>query len=100
MIPIGLSLFLGAALFAIGLTGVLIRRNVIILIMCIELIVNAANLNLVAFSAHHGLITGRALVLFVIGIEAAELAVALGLITAYFRLRGSVNIDTATLLKD
>ncbi len=100
MIPLTWSLVLGAALLACGLTGLLVRRNVLVIIMCIELMVNAANLNLVAFSAHHGLIGGQALVLFVIGIEAAELAVALAIITVYYRLRGSAGIESAGTLKD
>ncbi len=100
MIPLEYSLILGAALFVIGLTGLLLRKNILVMIMCIEMMVNAANLNLISFSSYHGLITGRAIVLFVIGIEAAELAVALAVITAYYRIRGNVDIDTAGVLQD
>lgn len=100
MIPAGWALVLGAVLFSVGLTGVLLRRNALVMLMCLEMMVNAANLNLVAFSAGRAPAEGQALVLFVIGIEAAELAAALAVVVAYQRLRGSVEMDTAEELRD
>jgi NADH-quinone oxidoreductase subunit K len=100
VIPLSWSLVLGAALFAVGLTGLLLRRNALVMIMCIEIMVNAANLNLLAFSQAYGLVTGQALVLFVIGVEAAELAVALAVVAAYHRERGSVDMGAADELRD
>ncbi len=100
MIPLSWSVALGAALFAVGLAGLLLRRNALVMLMCIEIMVNAANLNLVAFARHQGSAEGQALALFVIGVEAAELAVALAVVTAYHRLRGSVEMDSARALRD
>ncbi len=100
MIPLAWSMALSAALFTIGLTGLLLRRNALVMLMCIELMVNAANLNLLAFSQAYGLVTGQALVLFVIGVEAAELAVALAVVAAYHRLRGNIDLNAADELRD
>ncbi len=100
MIPLQYSLLLGAILFSVGLAGLLLRRNSLVMLMCIEIMVNAANLNLMAFAAHRGLIGGQALVLFVIGVEAAELAAALAVVTAYRRLRGDVDLGSADALRD
>jgi NADH-quinone oxidoreductase subunit K len=99
MVPVSYYILLGAALFTIGLVGVLTRRNVLVMLMSIELMINAANLNLVAFSNLHGNYTGLVLVLFVIGVEAAELVIALTAILAYYRHRETVDSDRITLLK-
>ena len=99
MVPVSYYLALSAALFAIGLTGVLVRRNVLVILMSVELMINAVNLNFVAFGNLHGSYTGIVLVLFVIGVEAAELAVALTVILAYYRHRETVDGDGMTLLK-
>ena len=99
MVPVSWYLALGAVLFAVGLVGVLVRRNVVVMLMSVELMVNAVNLNLVAFSNLHAHYTGLALALFVIGVEAAELGVALAVILAWHRHRGELNADGATLLK-
>ena len=91
--PLGdLALVVSAALFAIGVAGVLLRRNVIIVFMCIELMLNAVNLSFVAFSRTQG-IDGQIVVLFVISVAAAEAAVGLALILAIFRHYGSVDLD-------
>ena len=91
-------LIVAAALFIIGTVGVLTRRNVIIILMSIELILNAVNLNLVAFSRLYGL-QGQVFSIFVITDAAAEAAVGLGIIIAFFRNKETVNVDEVDLLK-
>src|ERR1700757_3977338 len=91
-------LVLGAALFLLGVIGVLTRRNVVIVLMSIELILNAVNLNLVAFSRIWGL-HGQVFAIFVITDAAAEAAVGLGILIAFFRNKETVNIDEVDLLK-
>jgi NADH-quinone oxidoreductase subunit K len=91
-------LVLAAALFMIGTVGVLTRRNVIIILMSIELILNAVNLNLVAFSRLYGL-HGQIFAIFVITDAAAEAAVGLGIIIAFFRNKETVNVDEVDLLR-
>jgi NADH-quinone oxidoreductase subunit K len=88
-----LYLGLGAVLFAIGAFGLLIRRNVLVMLMCVELMLNAANLTLVTFSRMLNDIGGQALVFFVLVVAAAEVVVGLGIIVAIFRRRGG---ETAT----
>ncbi|WKW12215.1 NADH-quinone oxidoreductase subunit NuoK [Pseudogemmatithrix spongiicola] len=92
------SLALSAALFAIGVIGVLTRRNAIILFMCIELMLNSVNLSLVALSKVYGA-SGEVFVLFVITVAAAEAAVGLAIVISIFRHRQSVNLDDINLLK-
>jgi NADH-quinone oxidoreductase subunit K len=91
-------LVVAACLFIIGTVGVLTRRNVIILLMSIELILNAVNLNLVAFSRLHGL-HGQVFSIFIVADAAAEAAVGLGIIIAFFRNKETVNVDEVDLLK-
>src|ERR1700743_1164237 len=90
-------LILGAALFVLGVIGVLTRRNVVIVLMSIELILNAVNLNLVAFSRLWGL-NGQVFAIFVITDAAAEAAVGLGILIAFFRNKETVNVDEIDLL--
>jgi NADH-quinone oxidoreductase subunit K len=92
------SLALSAALFTIGVVGVLTRRNAIILFMCVELMLNAVNLSLVALSKAYGA-SGEVFVLFVITVAAAEAAVGLAIVISIFRHRQSVNLDDINLLK-
>jgi NADH-quinone oxidoreductase subunit K len=92
-------LVLGAALFLLGVIGVLTRRNVVIVLMSIELILNAVNLNLVAFSRMWGGLNGQVFAIFVITDAAAEAAVGLGILIAFFRNKETVNIDEVNLLK-
>ena len=99
MIPTTHYLFLSLALFTIGIVGVLTRRNVIIILMSIELILNAVNINLVAFSRMFGSVNGQIFALFIIVDAAAEAAVGLGIIIAYFRNRETVLADEMDLLK-
>ena len=91
-------LIVAAMLFAIGTIGVLTRRNVVIVLMSIELILNAVNLNLVAFSRMYGL-EGQVFSIFVIADAAAEAAVGLGILIAFFRNKETINADEIDLLK-
>jgi NADH-quinone oxidoreductase subunit K len=86
-------------LFAIGATGVLIRRNVIIVFMCIELMLNSVNLTLAAYSSYLGDSTGTLLVFFVMAVAAAEAAVGLAIVISLFRNKQTVNIDEINILK-
>lgn len=92
-------LLLGAALFAMGVAGVMIRRNALIMFMSIELMLNSVNLTLVALSKELGLVEGQVAALFVIVIAAAEVTVGLAIIVAIFRLRSSANVDELAELK-
>jgi NADH-quinone oxidoreductase subunit K len=92
------SLLLSAVLFTIGVVGVLTRRNAIILFMCVELMLNAVNLSLVALSRAYGA-SGEVFVLFVITVAAAEAAVGLAIVISIFRHRQSVDLDDINLLK-
>ena len=86
-------------LFTIGAVGVLVRRNTIIIFMCIELMLNSANLTFVAFARQLGDINGQIFVFFVMTVAAAEVAVGLALIVAIFRTKKSINIDEISFLK-
>jgi NADH-quinone oxidoreductase subunit K len=92
-------LLLSLALFTIGVIGVLTRRNVIIVLMSIELILNAVNINLMAFSRMWGSVDGQVFAIFVITDAAAEAAVGLGIILAFFRNRETVLADEMDMLK-
>jgi NADH-quinone oxidoreductase subunit K len=99
MIPAEYYLAVSLALFTIGVIGVLTRRNVIIILMSIELILNAVNINLVAFSRLWSDINGQVFAIFIITDAAAEAAVGLGIILAFFRNRETVLADEMDLLK-
>lgn len=92
-------LLLSALLFSIGAVGVLVRRNAIVVFMCIELMLNAVNLTLVTFSRIHGSLDGQVMAFFVMVVAAAEVVVGLAIITSIFRTRRSASIDDANLLK-
>lgn len=98
-LPLTWYVYLGTGLFTIGVIGVLTRRNVIIILMSIELILNAVNVNLVAFSRYFGAMDGQVFAIFVITDAAAEAAVGLGLLIALFRNKETVNADEIDLLK-
>jgi NADH-quinone oxidoreductase subunit K len=99
VMPITYYLALSCALFAIGVVGVLIRRNAIIIFMCIEMMLNAVNLALVAFSDYYKSIDGQMLVFFVMVVAAAEVAVGLALIYVIFRNKGTVYVDELNIMK-
>jgi len=92
-------LALSAALFMIGTIGVLTRRNIIVILMSIELMLNAVNINLIAFSYHLQNVIGQVFAVFVICVAAAEAAVGLGIILAFYRNKETVNIDEMTSMR-
>lgn len=92
-------LVLSAALFMIGVMGVMLRRNIIIIFMSIELMLNAVNINLAAFSYQWQNQVGQVFAIFVIAVAAAEAAVGLGIILAFFRNKETLNIDEMTIMR-
>ena len=90
---------LSAVLFTIGIVGILIRRNIITILMCIELILNSVNLLFVAFSRFMGNVDGQIFVFFIFAVAAAEAAVGLALVVAYFKLIETIEVDEIKLLK-
>jgi NADH-quinone oxidoreductase subunit K len=99
MTPAGYYLALSAILFAIGVTGVLVRRNIIVMFMSIELMLNAVNLAFVALGRRLGSMDGQVIVFFVITVAAAEAAVGLAIIISLFRTRETVNADQIDLMR-
>jgi NADH-quinone oxidoreductase subunit K len=95
----GYYVVLAAILFTIGAVGVLIRRNAIVLFMCIELMLNASNLALVTFGRMNGSLDGQIMAFFVMVVAAAEVVVGLAIIMSIFRTRRSASVDDANLLK-
>ena len=102
MIEIGLAHYLttAAILFALGIFGIFLnRKNVIIILMSIELMLLAVNINLVAFSAHLGDLVGQVFAMFVLGIAAAEAAIGLAILVVYFRNRGTIAVEDINVMK-
>jgi NADH-quinone oxidoreductase subunit K len=99
MVELNYYLVLSAMLFSIGVAGVLIRRNAMIIFMCIELMLNAINLSLVAFSSFLGNDNGQIFVFFVMTVAAAEAAVGLAIVISLFRNKESLDIDKINILK-
>ena len=99
MVPLSYYLLLSAILFACGVAGFLIKRNIITIFMCIELMLNAVNLAFVAFAAQWHTLNGQVFVFFVMVVAAAESAVGLAIIIAVFRTRETLNADRVNLLK-
>ncbi len=102
MLEIGLGhyLALAAILFTIGVFGIFVnRKNVIILLMSIELILLSVNINMVAFSAHLGDLTGQGFAMFILTVAAAEAAVGLAILVVFFRNRGDIAVDDVNLMK-
>ena len=95
----GYYLVLSAALFTVGALGVLIRRNALVVFMCVELMLNAVNLTLVTFSRTNGTLDGQVMAFFVMVVAAAEVVVGLAIIVTIFRIRHSASVDDASLLK-
>ncbi|HEX8549698.1 MAG TPA: NADH-quinone oxidoreductase subunit NuoK [Cytophagaceae bacterium] len=92
-------IILSSILFSIGIIGVLVRKNIIIIFMSIELMLNAVNLLMVAFSVHHGDSSGQVFVFFIMAVAAAEITVGLAILVMIHRNTGSVNIDSLKKLK-
>ncbi len=90
---------LSAILFTIGSVGVLVRRNAIVVFMCVELMLNACNLSLVTFAKQHGNLDGQIAAFFVMVVAAAEVVVGLAIIVSLFRARHSASVDDASLMK-
>ena len=90
---------LAVILFVIGAVGVLVRRNALVIFMCVELMLNAVNLAFVAFARLHGNLDGQVIAFFVMVVAAAEVVVGLAIIMAMFRARRSASVDDANLLK-
>ena len=99
MVPVDYYIILSAILFTIGVTGVLIRRNALIIFMSIELMLNSANLAMVAFSSVIKSFSGQIFVFFVIAVAAAEVAVGLALIVEIFRSKRTIDVDQMNSLK-
>lgn len=99
MIPLSHYLGLSVILFTIGVLGVVIRRNAIVIFMCIELMLNAVNLTFVAIARSLSSLDGQVIVLLVMTVAAAEAAVGLAIIISIFRTRGTINVDEINLLK-
>lgn len=98
-VPIEFYLALSGLVFLIGLVGVLVRRNIIVILLSIELMLNATNMNFVAFSAYLGNLAGQVFVFFALTVAAAEVAVGLAIIIALYRHHESINVDDFSLLK-
>jgi len=99
MVPTEYYLVLSAALFSLGVLGFLVRRNAIVVFMAVELMLNAVNIALVAFSKHVGVSDGQIVVLFVMVVAAAEAALGLAIIVVLFRRKGNVEVDSASEMK-
>jgi NADH-quinone oxidoreductase subunit K len=99
MITLAHYITLSALLFSIGVTGVVCRRNALVIFMSIELMLNAANLAFIAFARHQGTVNGEALAFFVIALAAAEVAVGLAIIVAIFRKQGTIDVGEIRFLK-
>ncbi len=98
-VPAGYFLILAAALFTVGAVGVLVRRSIIVMLMCIELMLNAVNLTLVTFSRVHGSLDGQLIAFFVMVVAAAEVTVGLALIVNLFRMKATVDADDVDALR-
>ena len=99
MIPIEYYLYVSAIMFSIGTIGVLTRRNAIVIFMCVEMMLNAVNLTFIAFSRYLGNIDGQVFVFFIMTVAAAEAAVGLALMIAFYKNRESIDVEDVNLLK-
>jgi NADH-quinone oxidoreductase subunit K len=99
VVPTSYYLVLSGILFTVGVIGVLIKRNPIVIFMCIELMLNAVNLTFIALGRHFAQVNGQMYVIFVMAVAAAEVAIGLGIIVAIFRTKETINIDEVNLMK-
>jgi len=99
MVTLQHYLFLSAALFTLGILGVMFRRNLIIILMSLELMLNAVNLTFIALARYLNAVEGQIFVLFIMVVAAAEVAVGLAIAVAVFRQRGTVNVNDVNLMK-
>ena len=98
-VPTEYYLILSAIIFVIGALGVLVRRNALIIFMCVEMMLNAVNLSLIALAQQFGNLTGQVVVFFVMAVAAAEVAVGLAIVIAYVRHRDTIDVDEINLLQ-
>ena len=98
-VPVQWYLLLSAAVFCIGLFGILVRRNALMFLMSVELLMNAGNVNLIAFSLYHGNLNGQLFALFVIALAAAEVAVGIGIILVVNRNLGEIDVTEAVTMR-
>jgi NADH-quinone oxidoreductase subunit K len=98
-VPTAHYLVLSGILFTIGVIGVLVKRNPIVIFMCIELMLNAVNLTFIALGRHFGHVNGQMYAIFVMSVAAAEVAIGLGIIVAMFRQKETIDIDEVNLLR-
>ena len=98
-VPLHYYVMLSAVVFLTGVAGVLIRRNIIVILLSVELMLNATNINFVAFSQYFQDVTGQVFVFFALTVAAAEVAIGLAIIIALYRSRASTNVDDFQLLK-
>lgn len=99
MIPVELYIGLSAVIFTIGLFGFMTQRNGVRMLMCVELMLNSANINLVAFSSYHGNLTGQVFTLYVIALAAAEAAVGFAILMSIFRMKDMIDLDKLNILR-
>jgi len=99
MIPLEYYLFVSAIMFSIGTVGVLTRRNAIVIFMCVEMMLNAVNLTFIAFSRYLGNIDGQVFVFFIMTVAAAEAAVGLALMIAFYKNRESIDVEDINVMK-
>jgi len=99
MVPASYYLILSAVLFAVGAAGVLVRRNALVLFMCVEMMLNAANLALITYSRALADVEGQVFVLLVMAVAAAEVAVGLAIVVAVYRHKATADVDELDLLK-
>lgn len=99
MVPLAYYLILSGVIFSIGVLGFLVRRNILVIFMSIELMLNAVNLSLVAFARQFGSVDGQIFVFLIMTVAAAEAAVGLAIIIAFFRNKKSANVDDLNLMK-
>lgn len=99
MVPTVYYLALAGLIFSIGALGVLVRRNVLVIFMCIEMMMNAANLTFIALARHFGTLDGQIFVFLVMAIAAAEVAIGLGIVVGLVRHRDTINVDRINLLR-
>jgi NADH-quinone oxidoreductase subunit K len=99
MVPLSYYVILSLIVFMIGIVGVLIRKNIIVILLSIELMLNAANINFVAFSHYLQTVTGQVFVFFVLTVAAAEVVVGLAIIIALYRGKATINVEDINLMK-
>ncbi|WP_085044167.1 NADH-quinone oxidoreductase subunit NuoK [Ensifer aridi] len=99
MVPLWSYILLGVVLFVIGAAGVLLRRNILVVLMSLELLLNSVNINFIAFGRHYDDFRGQIFAIFVIAITAAEVAVALGILVALVRNKSTLKADDVTMMK-